>query len=586
MSVHRSSSTARHSIRVGAITLLCALAWVSLVADSPGRRPGPVNHNPRERTATVWAVGDGADGGPATLQVGQLVERGKPDRFLYLGDVYEHGTALDYSSHYALAFGVLAPLTAPTPGNHEWQLRAEGYLPYWRKIMGRSIPDYYKFSIGGWEIFSLNSETDHGKGSRQVRWLRSKLRKAGTCRLAFWHRPRYSGGGNGDQVDVAPLWNALLRGGRTWVPSALERPACGFRKQHRLRRAAAQAQPRARAVCIRRGGWPDARCRQGVVQAAQVRVLIRLVAALGLLVAAVLGGLACGGSVDQRKRPTSIPSKDTSKLGAGLASSSSNQPATVWAVGDAAAEGQYKLRVARLVARGKPDRFLYLGDVYEDGTAAEYRNNYTPAFGRFDRITAPTPGNHEWPAHAEGYQPYWRAVIGSEIPDYYRFTIGGWEVLSLNSESAHGEGSSQLRWLRSTVSRGRGTCTLAFWHRPRYSYGEHGDQPDVSPFWKALRGRATLVVNGHEHNMQRWPPREGITELVSGAGGRGIYRMTPEEKASLPFGNDTDFGALDLRLAPGRAEFRFVAVDGRTLDSGKLRCARSGRPDSQPVSAS
>jgi hypothetical protein len=258
---------------------------------------------------------------------------------------------------------------------------------------------------------------------------------------------------------------------------------------------------------------------------------------------------------------------------------------TVWAVGDGAGEGPYKFRVAGVVARGKPDRFLYLGDVYEEGTASDYKKNYAPAFGRFDRITAPTPGNHEWPAHKEGYGPYWRAVIGAEIPDYYRFKIGGWEILSLNSESDHDEHSAQFRWLRSAVSRGRGTCTLAFWHRPRHSYGEHGDQPDVEPFWKALRGRATLVVNGHEHNMQRWPPRGGITELVAGAGGRGIYRMTPKEKASLPFANDTNFGALRLRLAPGRAEFRFVAANGGTLDSGKVRCARSGRPSSQPVTA-
>jgi hypothetical protein len=72
---------------------------------------------------------------------------------------------------------------------------------------------------------------------------------------------------------------------------------------------------------------------------------------------------------------------------------------------------------------------------------------------------------------------------------------------------------------------------------------------------------------------------------VAGAGGRGIYQIKPEERASLAFANDTDYGALRLSLKPGRADYRFVAVDGRTLDSGTVRCMRSTERESQPVSA-
>ena len=42
---------------------------------------------------TVWAVGDGADGGRASRAVENLVvTSGRVDRFLYLGDVYPTGT--------------------------------------------------------------------------------------------------------------------------------------------------------------------------------------------------------------------------------------------------------------------------------------------------------------------------------------------------------------------------------------------------------------------------------------------------------------------------------------------------------------
>jgi hypothetical protein len=302
------------------------------------------------------------------------------------------------------------------------------------------------------------------------------------------------------------------------------------------------------------------------------------------LVAAVLvaGTPACGG--DGSNSSSGKDSGEKTSRAVGLESVRSTKPVVVWAVGDGADGERYSREVGRLIERGKPDRFLYLGDVYEEGTAKEFKDNYAPVFGKFADITAPTPGNHEWGRRDEGYRPYWKSILGKDIPDYYRFNVGGWEILSLNTEAPHDEGSPQVRWLRSNLP-GDGTCRLAFWHRPRYSFGEHGDQPDVTPLWNALRGRAVLIVNGHEHNTERFAPRDGITELVAGEGGRGIYEITPAERAQLAYGNDTDFGALRLKLRPGRADYRFVAVSGKTLDSGSVRCKRATESESQPVSA-
>jgi hypothetical protein len=61
-----------------------------------------------------------------------------------------------------------------------------------------------------------------------------------------------------------------------------------------------------------------------------------------------------------------------------------------------------------------------------------------------------------------------------------------------------------------------------FWHRPRFSAGTvHGDAPDVTPLWNAIRGHARLVLNGHDHVMLRYRPRDGLTEYVAGSGGAG-----------------------------------------------------------------
>jgi hypothetical protein len=254
----------------------------------------------------------------------------------------------------------------------------------------------------------------------------------------------------------------------------------------------------------------------------------------------------------------------------------------VWAVGDGAADDPASRRVARLIAAGSPDRVLYLGDVYgpggiagalsADGDAEDFRHRFERVYGSLVRRMAPTPGNHEWPLRGDGYEPFWRRTTGRTPPAWYAFDVAGWQVLSLNSEAPHDARSPQVRWLRRRLARTSGTCTLAFWHRPRFSTGGHGDQPDVEPLWAALRGRATLVVSGHDHNLQRLAPVDGITQLVAGAGGRPHHELTPDPRRR--FGDDSSHGALRLHLRPGRADGAFVATDGKVLDRFSASCSR------------
>jgi len=253
-------------------------------------------------------------------------------------------------------------------------------------------------------------------------------------------------------------------------------------------------------------------------------------------------------------------------------SSVAGQGGAIWAVGDGEANDAGRA-VADRIASAPFDRLLYLGDVYGSETAAEFARNYTPTYGRFARRTAPTPGNHDWPNHETGYDPYWRKALGrGRAAAWYSFNAGGWRILSLNSEADHSARSPQGRWLRSEL-RKPGTCRIAFWHRPRFSAGRHGDQADVAPLWKALRGRATIVLNGHDHGMQRMRPVGGITAFVSAAGGRSHYGVDRDD-GRLAFSDDKTYGALRLVLRRGSAAFAFVAADGRVLDSGTIGCRR------------
>jgi Calcineurin-like phosphoesterase len=214
-----------------ATALAASLALAATQADEP---------------AVVWAVGDGADGSAIARRLARRIERDRPDAFLYLGDVYPSGTADDFARNYESVYGRLAAITWPTPGNHDWWAREQGYFPYWRGH-GRPAKPWYRFSLGGWELLSLNSEAPHTAGAPQLRWLGRVLDSArGTCRLAFWHRPRFSSGTvHGDARDIAPLWQEL-RGHARLILNGHEHTLMRYRRRDGLTEYVAGAGGRVR----------------------------------------------------------------------------------------------------------------------------------------------------------------------------------------------------------------------------------------------------------------------------------------------------------------------------------------------------
>jgi hypothetical protein len=135
-----------------------------------------------------------------------------------LGDnAYENGSSSDYTNCYGPSWGRHKARTKPTPGNHEYRTaNAAGYYGYFGASAGDATKGYYSYDLGEWHIIVLNSNTDCvmiscATGSAQETWLRADL-AANTkmCTLAYWHHPRFnSGGEHGNDISVAPLWQAL-----------------------------------------------------------------------------------------------------------------------------------------------------------------------------------------------------------------------------------------------------------------------------------------------------------------------------------------------------------------------------------------
>jgi hypothetical protein len=226
-----------------------------------------------------------------------------------------------------------------------------------------------------------------------------------------------------------------------------------------------------------------------------------------------------------------------------------------------------------------------LGDnVYESGSPSEYADCYDPTWGRHKNRTRPAPGNHEYlTSGASGYYGYFGAAAGDPSTGYYSYDLGSWHIVVINSNVSMAAGSAQETWLRADLAAHPNSCTLAYWHHPRFSSGtNHGSSTASRPIWQALWDyNAEIVLNGHEHNYERFAPQDaagnadpqrGIREFVAGTGGKSHYPFGAAIANSEVRNSDT-YGILELTLGPDGYSWRFVPEAGKTFtDSGSGTC--------------
>jgi hypothetical protein len=168
---------------------------------------------------------------------------------------------------------------------------------------------------------------------------------------------------------------------------------------------------------------------------------------------------------------------------------------------------------------------------------------------------------------------------------YYSFDLGKWHVVALNGNCSDvggcDKGSPQLTWLTNDLATHPAECTLAYWHQPRWSSGQHGSSTRYDAMWRALQGAGVdVVLNGHDHTYERFAPQTpdgvasptGIREFVVGTGGKNHYAWSTIAANSVVRNNDT-FGLLQLALHPGSYDWQFLPEAGKTFtDTGTSAC--------------
>jgi hypothetical protein len=103
----------------------------------------------------------------------------------------------------------------------------------------------------------------------------------------------------------------------------------------------------------------------------------------------------------------------------------------------------------------------------------------------------------------------------------------------------------------------------------------------MQPFWDELYAAgAEVVVNGHDHNYQRYAPmtpsgarddERGIREFIVGTGGRSHYSIRSDSRREA--GDGATYGVLKLTLRENGYDWLFVPELGKTFtDAGSGTC--------------
>jgi hypothetical protein len=285
---------------------------------------------------------------------------------------------------------------------------------------------------------------------------------------------------------------------------------------------------------------------------------------------------------------------------------------------DPAAATTADLATSEILIQANPPTVFTAGDnQYPRGQIADFTSpdGYAGSWGRaaLKRKTCPTVGNHEYadplPGPA-GYLAYFsppcphrpdieyaKTSSGSIIPTVYAYRPApgsGWWAYVLDSECNHtgweagpdcSRYSDQLNWFRAHMAAHPVTCRIVFYHHPRFGNGApFGDDSQV--YWlyavAAYAGRASLIVNGHNHAYERFTSMtpDGAIDgsytaprsITVGTGGAPLIAFSKPARTGTRYRDASHYGVLRITLGDGYWATEFDRIDGVVADKASAGC--------------
>jgi hypothetical protein len=218
------------------------------------------------------------------------------------------------------------------------------------------------------------------------------------------------------------------------------------------------------------------------------------------------------------------------------------------------------------------DVVVTTGDnVYESGDPSEFDAAWNEPYGWVGERGIPVVaslGNHD----VDGEGNTREGGLFDMPGPWYERTIGPVRFVVLDANDP--TNAEQLDWLRSALAEeSAAPWTVVVFHQPAYSCGFHQSTREVDEAWVPLFGPAgvDLVLNGHDHDYQRFPPTDGVTYVVQGAGGADLYPVStilcPTGTPDPAFADDDHHLFLYLAATRDRLSGQAVTADGDVVDT-------------------
>jgi hypothetical protein len=158
---------------------------------------------------------------------------------------------------------------------------------------------------------------------------------------------------------------------------------------------------------------------------------------------------------------------------------------------------------------------------------------------------------------------------------YYTFTQGNIQFFATETNSLNNPNSptraAQLAWLDRELGKSKAKLKIVFGHHAIYSVGRYGNNEtlirDVSPI--LVKHKVPLWVDGHDHNYQRSNPIDGVTYLVSGGGGAGLYGI--ESKADWSAFAQSIHSCAIVDVYANQLIITGIDSAGKVLDQGTVK---------------
>ena len=244
-------------------------------------------------------------------------------------------------------------------------------------------------------------------------------------------------------------------------------------------------------------------------------------------------------------------------------------------VGDSGKGGKSQLAVAELLERLEPDLILHTGDVvYPRGEERHYDRSFFVPYRRLIKGVPifPALGNHDveknnGAAYLKNFHLPHNNPQSSQR--YYSLDWGNAHFVALNSELYHEDNSDspeeQKAWLERDLSQTHQLWKFVFLHRGLYSSSKHGGdekiRKDLEPVF--VRYKVDIVFSGHDHDYERTVPIEGVIYVVTGGGGKDLYRARRSKWTA--FSKKVHHAVL-VRIDGERLSLEVIEPEGAVVD--------------------